>query len=102
MDWNGKTMLGDGWAVYEGPRADSRPHRHLAVQLAIGLKEPVAVTGDRGTVVGPASALGSGSTPTSLQSGARCFRPMQRVPVPAPTSTIESPFEGAIKRNSAD
>ena len=54
MDWDGTTTLGDGWAVYEGPVADSRPHRHLAVQLAIGLKQPLAMTGDRGRVAGPA------------------------------------------------
>ena len=61
MDWNGKTTLGDGWAVYEGPTADARPHRHLAIQLTIGLQEPVAVTGDRGTVVSPAVLVQAGT-----------------------------------------
>ena len=61
MDWNGRTTLGDGWAVYEGPVADARPHRHLAIQLAIGLKESIAITGDRGTVVGPAVLVRAGT-----------------------------------------
>jgi AraC-like DNA-binding protein len=74
MDWDGRTTLGDGWAVYEGPTADSKPHRHLAVQLAIGLKEPVAVTGDRGTVVGPAVLVRAGTRHrlAPVPGGVRC------------------------------
>jgi AraC-like DNA-binding protein len=74
MDWDGRTTLGDGWAVYEGPAADSKPHRHLAVQLAIGLKEPVAVTGDRGTVVGSAVLVRAGTRHrlAPVPGGVRC------------------------------
>ncbi len=61
MDWDGITMLGDGWAAYQGPTADSRTHRHLAIQLAIGLKGPVSVTGDQGTVTGPAILIRAGT-----------------------------------------
>ena len=74
MDWDGKTTLGDGWAAYEGPTADSRPHRHLAVQLAIGLNEPVAVTGDRGIVVGAAVLVRAGTRHrlAPVTGGVRC------------------------------
>lgn len=75
MDWDGKTILGDGWAAYEGPTADSRPHRHLAIQLAIGLNEPVAVTGDHGTFVGPAILVRAGARHrlASIPGGVRCI-----------------------------
>ena len=75
MDWDGKTRLGDGWAFYEGPTGDSRPHRHVAVQLAMGLKEPVAVTGDRGTVVGAAVLVRAGARHrlAPVPGGVRCL-----------------------------
>ncbi|MGH6615218.1 helix-turn-helix domain-containing protein [Sphingomonas sp.] len=74
MDWDGETRLGDGWAAYEGPTADSRPHRHLAIQLAIGLKEPVAIAGDRGTVMAPAILVRAGARHRLLPApgGVRC------------------------------
>jgi AraC-like DNA-binding protein len=74
MDWAGTTKLGDGWAFYEGPTGDSRPHRHVAVQLALGLTEPVAVTGDRGTVVGPAVLVRAGARHrlAPVPGGVRC------------------------------
>jgi AraC-like DNA-binding protein len=74
MDWAGKTRLGDGWACYEGATGDSRPHRHVAVQLALGLKQPVAVTGDRGTVVGAAVLIRAGARHrlAPVAGGVRC------------------------------
>ena len=74
MDWAGTTRLGDGWACYDGPTGDSRPHRHVAVQLAIGLTEPVSVTGDRGTVVGPAVLVRAGARHrlAPVPGGVRC------------------------------
>ena len=72
--WAGTTRLGDGWAFYEGPTGESRPHRHVAVQLAIGLHEPVAVTGDRGTVVAPVVLVRAGARHrlAPVPGGVRC------------------------------
>jgi AraC-like DNA-binding protein len=34
--WAGKATLGPGWALFAGHAGDNRPHRHHALQLAIG------------------------------------------------------------------
>jgi AraC-like DNA-binding protein len=42
--------VGDGYAVYRGPVADSSAHRHAAFQVAIALRGEVAMVDASGTV----------------------------------------------------
>lgn len=38
--WGGAVLVAPGCALYTGPAGDTRPHRHHALQLAIGLECP--------------------------------------------------------------
>lgn len=57
--WNGRAALGPGWALFAGQTGDNRPHRHPALQLAIGDGEPVRadvegrVMTSAGLLIGP-------------------------------------------------
>lgn len=39
--WAGKAIIRPGWAVFTGTAGDHAPHRHHAVQVAIGIRGPV-------------------------------------------------------------
>lgn len=39
--WIGRIALGPGWAAFAGWAGDNRPHRHPALQLALGDGQPV-------------------------------------------------------------
>jgi AraC-like DNA-binding protein len=58
--WQGEAHLALGWAAFHGRSGDSRPHRHHAVQLVIGDREPVRVwTEDGSRVAEHGLAIGS-------------------------------------------
>jgi len=40
--WSGTAVLRPGWAVFTGTAGDHAPHRHPAVQVAVGIAGPVA------------------------------------------------------------
>lgn len=58
--WSGQTRLGEGWAWFEGRCGDARPHRHLAVQMVVGISELVQVDALAGSRVGPAILIPAG------------------------------------------
>ncbi|MBI2383975.1 MAG: helix-turn-helix transcriptional regulator [Gammaproteobacteria bacterium] len=39
--WTGKAVIGSGWALFAGAAGDHAPHRHHAVQLAVGVRGPI-------------------------------------------------------------
>ncbi len=41
--WAGVVTIRPGWATYRGTAGDTAPHRHHAVQIALGLGDPVEV-----------------------------------------------------------
>lgn len=43
MSWSGDFVFGEAWAAYCGPAADSAPHAHAAIQLAVAAEGEVAV-----------------------------------------------------------
>lgn len=58
--WAGEIRLGEGWAWFEGRCGDARPHRHLAVQMIVGISESVQVDAPAGSRVGPAILIPAG------------------------------------------
>lgn len=57
--WQGRAMLGAGWAVFGGHSGDNRPHRHPALQLCIGQGAPVRVSHDQGSQEAPGILIGA-------------------------------------------
>lgn len=43
MTWSGDVTFGKTWAAYIGQTADNHPHHHAAIQIIVGIKEPVVV-----------------------------------------------------------
>jgi len=41
--WSGSFVFGDMWAGYRGPAHDTSEHAHLAVQIALGIRDPVQI-----------------------------------------------------------
>lgn len=41
VPWHGRAVLGTGWVAFEGSAGDNRLHAHHALQLALGLDEPI-------------------------------------------------------------
>lgn len=81
--WTGPVRLGDGWAWFEGRCGDTRPHRHLAAQMIVGLSEPIHVETIAGSLAGPAVLVRAGALhavrPTATHATviyARSFSPM--------------------------
>jgi len=54
MAWRGRITFGDLWAAYEGTTDQNAPHAHSALQIAVGIDEPVTVRHERQTVTAPA------------------------------------------------
>ena len=56
--WQGKAVLGNGWAWFTGDSGDNTPHQHLAVQLVIAHKDDVHVNiAEYGQVASPAIVI---------------------------------------------
>lgn len=51
--WQGRAVLGTGWAAFEGRAGDNRSHAHHALQLALGRKDPVTVVFGTTTITAP-------------------------------------------------
>lgn len=58
--WSGETRLGEGWAWFEGRCGDARPHRHLAIQMIVGISKSVQVDSPAGSRTGPAILIPTG------------------------------------------
>lgn len=59
--WRGTLVLGSGLVVYDGPGASASTHRHDAVQLTVGVDQPVQMTRDGRTTTAGAVAVASGA-----------------------------------------
>ena len=51
--WAGAATIGPGWALFAGHAGDNRPHRHPALQLALGQNGPVRADIEGKTIAGP-------------------------------------------------
>jgi AraC-like DNA-binding protein len=45
--WTGHAQIHPGWGLFRGTAGDNRPHRHHAVQIAIGIDEPVQLWAEK-------------------------------------------------------
>jgi AraC-like DNA-binding protein len=45
--WTGYAQIHPGWGLFRGTAGDNRPHRHHAVQIAIGIDEPVQLWAEK-------------------------------------------------------
>ncbi|MFZ3152960.1 helix-turn-helix domain-containing protein [Pseudomonas sp.] len=58
--WVGQAWIGPGLGLFLGQAGNNQCHRHMAVQLAIGLQEPVRVVTSDGELCAPAVAIRAG------------------------------------------
>lgn len=58
--WVGQAWIGPGIGLFLGQAGNNQCHRHMAVQLAIGLQEPVRVVTADGVLCAPAVAIRAG------------------------------------------
>lgn len=58
--WVGQAWIGPGIGLFLGQAGNNQCHRHMAVQLAIGLDEPVRVIAPGGGLSAPAVAIRAG------------------------------------------
>lgn len=56
--WTGKAIIRPGWAIFAGTAGDHAPHRHHAVQIAIGIQSPVKLWAEiPGALTAPAVVI---------------------------------------------
>lgn len=58
--WVGQAWVGPGIGLFLGQVGNNQRHRHMAVQLAIGLQAPVRVVSSGGELCAPAVAIRAG------------------------------------------
>ncbi len=49
--WSGHLYIGKGFAVVDGTIGDNAPHRHLAIQMSIGIDGPVTIADETASML---------------------------------------------------
>lgn len=71
MSWSGEVVFGEAWAAYRGPAADSAPHAHAAIQLAVAAEGEVAVELEGGRRLSARALMVRPSVVHALAGGGR-------------------------------
>lgn len=88
--WTGQAMIQPGWAVFLGTAGDQVPHRHHAVQVALGVHGPVELWEEKG---------GKRSAPGIVIPADRAH---QLAPGPAPLLLLYLERESTLGRSLDD